>query len=225
MHVYRTHFCSELRSSHVGQTVRLSGWVFRKRDHGNLLFVDLRDHHGVTQVVVDRDSDAFALTESLKLESVIRIEGKVLSRGADKVNPDLPTGEIEVKATSVVLLSEAAELPFPIFGNAEYPEEVRLKNRFLDLRREKLHANIVLRSQVISSLRRRMIDQGFTEFQTPILTASSPEGARDFLVPSRIHHGKFYALPQAPQMFKQLLMVASVFPDRSLLSGRRCPSR
>ncbi|MBM3963514.1 MAG: aspartate--tRNA ligase [Planctomycetes bacterium] len=208
MHVYRTHFCSELRSSHVGQTVRLSGWVFRKRDHGNLLFVDLRDHHGVTQVVVDRDSDAFALTESLKLESVIRIEGKVLSRGADKVNLDLPTGEIEVKATSVVLLSEAAELPFPIFGNAEYPEEVRLKNRFLDLRREKLHANIVLRSQVISSLRRRMIDQGFTEFQTPILTASSPEGARDFLVPSRIHHGKFYALPQAPQMFKQLLMVA-----------------
>jgi aspartyl-tRNA synthetase len=208
MHAYRTHHCSELRSSHVGETVRLSGWVYRKRDHGNLLFVDLRDHYGVTQVVVDRDSDAFAMVESMKLESVIRIEGRVLSRGADKINPDLPSGEIEVKAVSVVLLSEATELPFPIFGTTEYPEEIRLKNRFLDLRREKLHANIVLRSQVISSLRRRMIEEGFTEFQTPILTASSPEGARDFLVPSRIHHGKFYALPQAPQMFKQLLMVA-----------------
>jgi aspartyl-tRNA synthetase len=208
MHAYRTHHCSELRSAHVGETVRLSGWVYRKRDHGNLLFVDLRDHYGVTQVVVDRDSDAFALVESIKLESVIRIEGRVLSRGADKINPDLPSGEIEVKAVSVVLLSEATELPFPIFGTTEYPEEIRLKNRFLDLRREKLHANIVLRSQVISSLRRRMIEEGFTEFQTPILTASSPEGARDFLVPSRIHHGKFYALPQAPQMFKQLLMVA-----------------
>ena len=208
MHAYRTHHCSELRSTHVGHTVRLAGWVYRKRDHGNLLFVDLRDHYGVTQIVVDRDSDAFGVVEGVKLESVIRIEGRVMSRGASQINTDLPTGEIEVKADSVQLLSEAAELPFPIFGTAEYPEEIRLKNRFLDLRREKLHANIVLRSQVIASLRRRMIDEGFTEFQTPILTASSPEGARDFLVPSRIHHGKFYALPQAPQMFKQLLMVA-----------------
>jgi len=208
MHAYRTHTCGQLRSNHVGATVKLSGWVFRKRDHGNLLFVDLRDHYGITQVVVDRDSQAFKLVEGVRLESVICIEGQVLGRGADRVNPEIPTGEIEVKATSVKLLSEASEVPFPIFGNAEYPEEIRLKNRFLDLRREKLHANIVLRSQVIASLRRRMIDQGFTEFQTPILTASSPEGARDFLVPSRIHHGKFYALPQAPQMFKQLLMVA-----------------
>lgn len=208
MHAYRTHTCGQLRSSHTGHSVKLSGWVYRKRDHGNLLFVDLRDHYGVTQVVVDRDSSAFALIEGLKLESVIAVEGQVLSRGAAQINPDLPTGEIEVKATTVSLLSEASELPFPIFGNAEYPEEIRLRNRFLDLRREKLHANIALRSQVIASLRRRMIDAGFTEFQTPILTASSPEGARDFLVPSRVHHGKFYALPQAPQMFKQLLMVA-----------------
>lgn len=208
MHAYRTHTCGQLRSSHTGHSVKLSGWVYRKRDHGNLLFVDLRDHYGVTQVVVDRDSSAFALIEGLKLESVIAVEGQVLSRGAAQINPDLPTGEIEVKATAVSLLSEASELPFPIFGNAEYPEEIRLRNRFLDLRREKLHANIALRSQVIASLRRRMIDAGFTEFQTPILTASSPEGARDFLVPSRVHHGKFYALPQAPQMFKQLLMVA-----------------
>ncbi|MFM2217922.1 MAG: Aspartate--tRNA ligase [Planctomycetota bacterium] len=208
MHAYRTHNCGQLRSSHAGQRVKLSGWVFRKRDHGNLLFVDLRDHYGVTQVVVDRDSSAFALIEGLKLESVVAVDGKVLSRGSDKINPELPTGEIEVKASQVELLSEASELPFPIFGNAEYPEDIRLRNRFLDLRREKLHQNIVLRSQVIASLRRRMIDEGFTEFQTPILTASSPEGARDFLVPSRVHHGKFYALPQAPQMFKQLLMVA-----------------
>jgi len=208
MHAYRTHNCGQLRSSHAGQSVKLSGWVYRKRDHGNLLFVDLRDHYGVTQVVVDRDSSAFALIEGLKLESVVAVDGKVLSRGSDKINPELPTGEIEVKASQVELLSEAAELPFPIFGNAEYPEDIRLRNRFLDLRREKLHQNIVLRSQVIASLRRRMIDEGFTEFQTPILTASSPEGARDFLVPSRVHHGKFYALPQAPQMFKQLLMVA-----------------
>lgn len=208
MHAYRTHSCGQLRSNDVGSTVKLSGWVFRKRDHGNLLFVDLRDHFGITQVVVDRDSQAFKLIEGIRLESVICIEGLVHGRGADRVNPEIPTGEIEVKASSVALLSEAAEVPFPIFGTTEYPEEIRLKNRFLDLRREKLHANIVLRSQVIASLRRRMIDSGFTEFQTPILTASSPEGARDFLVPSRIHHGKFYALPQAPQMFKQLLMVA-----------------
>ena len=208
MHAYRTHSCGQLRSNHVGSNVKLSGWVFRKRDHGNLLFVDLRDHYGITQVVVNRDSQAFKLIEGVKLESVICIEGIVDSRGTDRVNPELSTGEIEVKASSVVLLSEAAEVPFPIFGNTEYPEDIRLRNRFLDLRREKLHANIVLRSQVIASLRRRMIESGFTEFQTPILTASSPEGARDFLVPSRVHHGKFYALPQAPQMFKQLLMVA-----------------
>ncbi|MCE2800008.1 MAG: aspartate--tRNA ligase [Planctomycetaceae bacterium] len=208
MHAYRTHSCGQLRSNHVGSNVKLSGWVFRKRDHGNLLFVDLRDHYGITQVVVNRESQAFKLIEGVKLESVICIEGVVDSRGTDRVNPELSTGEIEVKASSVVLLSEAAEVPFPIFGNTEYPEDIRLRNRFLDLRREKLHANIVLRSQVIASLRRRMIESGFTEFQTPILTASSPEGARDFLVPSRVHHGKFYALPQAPQMFKQLLMVA-----------------
>ncbi|MCE2785528.1 MAG: aspartate--tRNA ligase [Pirellula sp.] len=208
MHAYRTHTCGQLRSALVGSSVKLSGWVYRKRDHGNLLFVDLRDHYGITQVVVDRDSQAFKLIEGIKLESVICIDGEVRARGADRVNPEIPTGEIEVKATGVALLSEASEVPFPIFGNSEYPEEMRLKNRFLDLRREKLHANIVLRSQVIASLRRRMIDEGFTEFQTPILTASSPEGARDFLVASRIHHGKFYALPQAPQMFKQLLMVA-----------------
>jgi aspartyl-tRNA synthetase len=208
MHPYRTHSCAQLRASNVGEIVRLSGWVYRKRDHGNLLFVDLRDHYGVTQVVVDRDSDAFAVTESLKLETVICIQGTVKSRGAKEVNPHLPTGEIEVRASSVEVLSESAELPMPVAGNVDYPEDVRLKYRFLDLRREKLHSNMVLRSQVIASLRRRMIDAGFTEFQTPILTASSPEGARDFLVPSRIHHGKFYALPQAPQMFKQLLMVA-----------------
>lgn len=208
MHKYRTHNCNQLRQSDVGHAVRLSGWVFRVRDHGNLLFVDLRDHYGLTQVVVDKDSSAFALIQGVKLESVIRVDGQVLARKADQINPNLPSGEIEVRAVAIEVMSEAAELPLPVAGNAEYPEEIRLRNRFLDLRREKLHANIVLRSQVIASLRRRMIDQGFTEFQTPILTASSPEGARDFLVPSRLHHGKFYALPQAPQMFKQLLMVA-----------------
>jgi len=208
MHKYRTHNCNQLRLSDVGHAVRLSGWVFRVRAHGNLLFVDLRDHYGLTQVVIDKDSSAFALIQGVKLESVIRVDGKVLARKADQINSNLPSGEIEVRAEEIELMSEAAELPLPVAGNAEYPEEIRLRNRFLDLRREKLHANIVLRSQVIASLRRRMIDQGFTEFQTPILTASSPEGARDFLVPSRLHHGKFYALPQAPQMFKQLLMVA-----------------
>ena len=208
MHAYRTHHCAQLRKDAVGQNVRLSGWVYRKRDFGNLLFIDLRDHYGVSQIVVERDSAAFPLAESLRSESVIRVDGRVNARAADATNPNLVTGEIEVRATAIELLSEAADLPLPVFGNAEYPEEIRLRNRFLDLRREKLHANIVLRSNVIASLRRRMIDQGFTEFQTPILTASSPEGARDFLVPSRIHPGKFYALPQAPQMFKQLLMVA-----------------
>lgn len=208
MNAYRTHHCCQLTKADVGQSVRLSGWVYRVRDHGKLLFIDLRDHFGVTQIVVDKDSQAFQIVQAIRLESVIKVTGSVIARTAANVNPELPTGEIEVRAEQVELLSAAAELPMPIAGSAEYPEEIRLKNRFLDLRREKLHSNIVLRSQVIASLRRRMIDQGFTEFQTPILTASSPEGARDFLVPSRIHPGKFYALPQAPQMFKQLIMVA-----------------
>ena len=208
MHAYRTHNCAQLRKDSVGQNVRLSGWVYRKRDFGNLLFIDLRDHYGISQIVVEKDSAAFPMAESLRSESVIRVDGRVNARADDAINPNLITGEIEVRATEIELLSEAADLPLPVFGSAEYPEEIRLRNRFLDLRREKLHANIVLRSNVIASLRRRMIEQGFTEFQTPILTASSPEGARDFLVPSRIHPGKFYALPQAPQMFKQLLMVA-----------------
>ncbi len=208
MHLYRTHHCSQLRSTNIGETVRLSGWVYRVRDHGNILFIDLRDHYGVSQIVFGPESPGFAIAKTLRSESVIRVDGQVVPRDQGQFNLELPTGQIEVKASSLEVLSEAADLPLPVFGDIDYPEEIRLKNRFLDLRREKLHANIVLRSQVIASLRTRMIDQGFTEFQTPILTASSPEGARDFLVPSRLHHGKFYALPQAPQMFKQLLMVA-----------------
>ena len=208
MHAYRTHHCAELRKNNVGETVRLSGWVHRKRDHGHLLFVDLRDHYGITQVVADTDSPAFKLLDRMRLESVVTVEGDVVARSAETVNPNLPTGEIEVRAASVTVQSEAAELPMPVASEAEYPEEIRLKYRYLDLRREQVHANIMLRSAVIASIRRRMIEQGFTEFQTPILTASSPEGARDYLVPSRVHPGKFYALPQAPQMFKQLIMVA-----------------
>ncbi len=208
MHAYRTHVCAELRASHVGEQVRLSGWVHRKRDHGGLLFVDLRDHYGLTQIVLDIDSDAFKILDRVRAESVVTITGDVVARDAATINPNLPTGEIEVRAREVSVQSSAQELPLPVFGEADYPEETRLKYRYLDLRRERLHNNIVLRSNVISSVRRRMIDQGFTEFQTPILTASSPEGARDYLVPSRVHPGKFYALPQAPQMFKQLLMVA-----------------
>ena len=208
MHAYRTHHCAELRKNNVGETVRLSGWVHRKCDHGHLLFVDLRDHYGITQVVADTDSPAFKLLDRLRLESVVTVEGDVVARSAETVNPNLPTGEIEVRAASVTVQSEAAELPMPVATEAEYPEEIRLKYRYLDLRREQVHANIMLRSAVIASIRRRMIEQGFTEFQTPILTASSPEGARDYLVPSRVHPGKFYALPQAPQMFKQLIMVA-----------------
>jgi aspartyl-tRNA synthetase len=208
MHAYRTHTCAELRADHVGQTVRLSGWVHRKRDHGHLLFVDLRDHHGITQIVTDIDSPAFTLLEQARAESVITVTGEVVKRSDATVNPNLPTGDIEVRAKDVVVQSAAAELPLPVAAEADYPEDIRLRYRFLDLRRERLHKNIMLRSNVIASLRRRMIDQGFTEFQTPILTASSPEGARDYLVPSRVHPGKFYALPQAPQMFKQLLMVA-----------------
>jgi aspartyl-tRNA synthetase len=208
MHIYRTHSCAQLRKSDVGSTVRLSGWIHRKRDHGNLLFVDLRDHYGLTQIVTDVDSDAFKVLEKLRAESVVTITGDVVARAAETVNANLPTGEIEVRAREVSVQSSAHELPMPVFGDSEYPEDIRLRYRFLDLRRERLHNNIVLRSKVISSIRQRMIDQGFTEFQTPILTASSPEGARDYLVPSRVHPGKFYALPQAPQMFKQLLMVA-----------------
>jgi len=208
MHIYRSHTCAQLRKSDVGSTVRLSGWIHRKRDHGNLLFVDLRDHYGLTQIVTDVDSEAFKVLEKARAESVVTITGDVVARAAETANANLPTGDIEVRAREVSVQSAAQELPLPVFGDAEYPEDIRLRYRFLDLRRERLHNNIVLRSKVISSVRQRMIGQGFTEFQTPILTASSPEGARDYLVPSRVHPGKFYALPQAPQMFKQLLMVA-----------------
>ncbi len=208
MHAYRTHTCAELRARNVGDTVRLSGWVHRKRDHGHLLFVDLRDHYGITQVVADTELPAFKTLDRVRVELVVTVEGKVVARSKETVNPNLATGELEVDAGMVTVQSAAAELPMPVFGEQDYPEEIRLKYRYLDLRREQVHANIMLRSAVIASIRRRMIDQGFTEFQTPILTASSPEGARDYLVPSRVHPGKFYALPQAPQMFKQLIMVA-----------------
>ena len=208
MHSYRSHTCGELDASAVGQAVRLSGWIHRKRDHGGVLFVDLRDHYGVTQVVADEDSPALALLDSLRAESVVTIDGEVKKRSDETINPNLATGDIEVFARSVSVQSRSEELPMPVAGEQDYPEDIRLKYRFLDLRRESVHANMMLRSEVITSLRRRMVQQGFTEFQTPILTASSPEGARDYLVPSRVHPGKFYALPQAPQMFKQLLMVA-----------------
>ncbi|HYG49195.1 MAG TPA: aspartate--tRNA ligase [Allosphingosinicella sp.] len=208
MHAYRTHHCGELRASHAGERVKLSGWIHRKRDHGGVLFVDLRDHYGLTQIVAKANSEPLRVLEHLRAESVVTIVGEVVSRGPEASNPNLPTGEIEVSAEDVVVQSAAEELPLPVAGEADYPEEIRLRYRFLDLRRERLHRNIVLRSQVISSIRRRMVEAGFTEFQTPILTASSPEGARDYLVPSRVHPGKFYALPQAPQMFKQLIMVA-----------------
>src|SRR5665213_1842046 len=208
MHPYRTHDCGALRLADAGATVRLSGWIHRKRDHGGLLFVDLRDHYGLTQLVAHPGSPGFAELEHLRAESVVRIDGEVVARSPDTVNPGLPTGAIEVRITAVAVLSEAAELPLPVFGEPDYPEDIRLKHRYLDLRRATLHRNIVLRAAVIDSIRRRMVAQGFIEFQTPILTASSPEGARDFLVPSRTHPGKFYALPQAPQQFKQLLMVA-----------------
>jgi aspartyl-tRNA synthetase len=209
MHEYRSHNCSEIRSGQVGEIARLSGWVHRKRDHGGLLFIDLRDHYGITQCVFDSDfKEIFDIAENVRAESVIRVEGEVIKRDTVAVNSDLPTGDIEILVKKVDVLNEAAELPMPVFGDQEYPEDIRLKYRFLDLRRERIHNNIVLRSDIITSIRRRMIDQGFKEFQTPILTASSPEGARDFLVPSRMHPGKFYALPQAPQQFKQLLMIA-----------------
>ncbi|MBL8573686.1 MAG: aspartate--tRNA ligase [Hyphomicrobiaceae bacterium] len=208
MHRYRSHTCGQLRADHAGETVRLSGWVHRVRDHGGVLFIDLRDHYGLTQVVADPDSPAFKLAETVRSEWVVRIDGKVRIRPAGTENPDLPTGAIELFALEMEVLGAAAELPMPVFGDIEYPEEIRLKYRFLDLRREKLHSNIMTRGRIIDSMRRRMKDQGFFEFQTPILTASSPEGARDFLVPSRLHPGKFYALPQAPQQYKQLLMMA-----------------
>ncbi|PYM22677.1 MAG: aspartate--tRNA ligase [Candidatus Rokuibacteriota bacterium] len=208
MHPYRTHTCGELRATDVGTTARLSGWVHRKRDHGHLLFLDLRDHYGLTQCVVDASSPSFAAASALRLETVVTMSGTVVARGADAVNPRLPTGEIELAVDSLEVQSVAEPLPLQVNSEADFPEDTRLRYRFLDLRREHVHRKLVLRSQVIASIRRRMIAAGFTEFQTPILTSSSPEGARDYLVPSRVHPGKFYALPQAPQQFKQLLMVA-----------------
>jgi aspartyl-tRNA synthetase len=208
MHRYRTHTCGALRESDIGETVRLSGWCHRIRDHGGLLFIDLRDHYGLAQIVADPDSPAFKAAEQLRSEWVVRVDGLVRRRPAGTENPDLPTGAVEVFAKEIEVLGPAGELPMPVFGDQEYPEETRLKYRFLDLRREHLHQNIMKRGAIIDSLRRRMKEQGFFEFQTPILTASSPEGARDFLVPSRLHPGKFYALPQAPQQFKQLIMVS-----------------
>jgi aspartyl-tRNA synthetase len=208
MHRYRTHTCGALRAAEIDSTVRLSGWCHRIRDHGGLLFIDLRDHYGLTQVVADPDSPAFKTAEKLRSEWVVRVDGRVRRRPGGTENPELPTGEIEVFATDIEVLGPAAELPMPVFGDQDYPEEIRLKYRFLDLRRERLHRNVMKRGAIIDSLRRRMKEQGFFEFQTPILTASSPEGARDFLVPSRIHPGKFYALPQAPQQFKQLTMIS-----------------
>ncbi len=208
MHPYRTQTCGQLRLADQGKTARLSGWVHRKRDHGQLLFIDLRDHYGITQCVIDISSPLFAAVDAQRLENVVTVTGAVVRRSDDTINPKLSTGEVELKIEGIELLGAAETLPFPINVDADYPEEMRLKYRFLDLRREAVHNNIVLRAGVIASLRRRMLQQGFTEFQTPILTASSPEGARDYLVPSRLHPGKFYALPQAPQQFKQLLMVA-----------------
>ena len=208
MHPYRTHTCGALRAGHAGETVRLSGWIHRKRDHGNLLFVDLRDHYGITQVVADTSDDAFRTLEGLRPESVITVTGDVVRRSPDTVNPKLPTGEVELRVREVGIQSEADLLPLQVASDEDAGEDLRLRYRFLDLRREKVHANIMLRANVIADIRRRMVEAGFTEFQTPILTSSSPEGARDYLVPSRLHPGKFYALPQAPQQFKQLLMIA-----------------
>ncbi|MEX0405055.1 aspartate--tRNA ligase [Aquibium sp. LZ166] len=208
MHRYRSHTCAQLRKSDEGSTVRLSGWVHRVRDHGGLLFIDLRDHYGLTQIVADPDSPAFRTAEKLRGEWVIRVDGKVKARTRETVNPNLPTGEIEIFAQEMEVLSSARELPLPVFGEPDYPEDIRLKYRFLDLRRDTLHRNIVQRTKIIAEMRRRMAEVGFTEYSTPILTASSPEGARDFLVPSRIHPGTFYALPQAPQQYKQLIMMS-----------------
>jgi len=208
MHAYRTHTCGQLRKADVGQTVRISGWVNRRRDHGGLIFIDLRDHYGITQCVIEPDASAFALVDTARSEWVLTLTGKVVARSAETVNKDLPSGEVELRIEQASVQSKAQELPLPVFGDHAYPEETRLTYRFLDLRRERLHKNIMLRANIVTSLRRRMVEQGFTEFQTPILTASSPEGARDFLVPSRRYPGQFYALPQAPQQFKQLIMVS-----------------
>ena len=208
MNKYRTHHCSELTEKDAGKSVNLSGWLHRKRDHGNLLFIDLRDHFGLTQCVIENNSEYFSVLEKLKPESVISIEGKVVKRGKDTENLELTTGKIEIEIKSIKILSEAKDLPMPVFGEQDYPEDIRLKYRFLDLRREEMHKNIILRSQIISFIRSEMLKLGFLEYQTPILTSSSPEGARDFLVPSRLNPGKFYALPQAPQQFKQLIMVS-----------------
>ncbi|MEX0969050.1 MAG: aspartate--tRNA ligase [Paracoccaceae bacterium] len=208
MHAYRSHTCAALNAGHVGQDVRLSGWVHRVRDHGGVLFIDLRDHYGITQLIADGDSAAFAALEKLRAETVISIDGNVKARAAELVNPNIPTGEVEIYVRALTVLGATDDLPLPVFGEPDYPEETRLKYRFLDLRRESLHANMMLRSNVVASIRKRMWAKEFNEFQTPILTASSPEGARDFLVPSRLHPGKFYALPQAPQQFKQLIMVS-----------------
>ncbi len=208
MNKYRTHTCSELKNEHAGKKVKLSGWIHRKRDHGNLLFFDLRDHYGLTQCVTENTSNFFKEIEKIKPESVVCVAGEVVKRSKDTINKNLSTGEIEIKLTSFKVLSAAKDLPMPVFGEQDYPEEIRLKYRFIDLRREDMHENIILRSKIISFIRNRMIKEGFIEFQTPILTASSPEGARDFLVPSRLHPGKFYALPQAPQQFKQMVMIS-----------------
>src|SRR6266487_3878206 len=208
MHAYRTHDCGALRLADAGITARLAGWVHRKRDHGQLQFIDLRDHYGITQCVIDVSSPLFTQVDALRLESVVSVTGRIVKRSPDTINPNLATGEVELVIAELELLSAAEPLPFPVNSDAEYPEDMRLADRFLDLRRERVHANIMLRAQVIAEIRRQMLAQGFTEFQTPILTASSPEGARDYLVPSRLHPGAFYALPQAPQQFKQLLMVA-----------------
>ena len=208
MHRYRSHTCGALRASDIDKDVRLSGWCHRIRDHGGVLFIDLRDHYGLTQVVADPDSPAFKVAETLRSEWVVRIDGKVRRRPEGTVNPELPTGEVEIYIREIEVLGRAGELPMPVFGEQDYPEDIRLRYRFLDLRREHLHRNIMKRGEIIDSLRRRMKAQGFFEFQTPILTASSPEGARDYLVPSRLHPGKFYALPQAPQQFKQLIMIS-----------------
>ncbi|CAN5164795.1 aspartate--tRNA ligase [soil metagenome] len=208
MHAYRSHTCGALRGADAGSSVRLSGWIHRKRDHGGLMFIDLRDNYGLTQLVLSPETPGFDTAERARAESVIRIDGEVVSRSAETKNAALPTGDIEIRVRALEVLSEAAELPVPVFGEPDYPEDLRLKYRYLDLRRDTLHRNIKLRSDIISSIRRRMVEANFTEFQTPILTASSPEGARDFLVPSRMHPGEFYALPQAPQQFKQLLMVS-----------------
>ena len=208
MNKYRTHNCLDLSESDINKDVILSGWIHRKRDHGNLLFIDLRDHFGITQCVIENDNKLFTLIEKIKPETVVKINGEVIRRAEGTENLDLKTGKIEIKIKSFEVLSKAKDLPIPVFGDQEYPEELRLKYRFLDLRREEMHKNIVLRSEVISFIRAEMLKLGFLEFQTPILTSSSPEGARDFLVPSRLNPGKFYALPQAPQQFKQLIMVS-----------------